>query len=275
MKPGNLESPFLKALLYGQPGSTKTRTSATAVYDEEFAPVLMLESAGNPLSLRDYDPQPTIFSMEKLTDYNSVYDFLLQHQPAKHAFRKMCSDAGIPLEDYYKTVILDGSTEVQRFAFDVIVPGTDVPPGDLPASYEYSHYLRVLNTMLNWSDKFIRTLDMHVILTALEDEHQEKSGELKVRPLIWGQSRGEICGYAYLVMRLAPVGTVIDTRTKSVIANDLVEAKASQTVGFVKATNTFYAKDQYGMRDEDGQLMSYMFDPTITKIWDSIIAVKA
>jgi hypothetical protein len=274
MKPGNLQSPFLKALLYGQPGSTKTRTSATACFDEEFAPVLMLESAGNPLSLRDYDPAPTIFSMERLKDYNSVYDFLLTGQQKNHPFRKMCSDADVPLEDYYRTVILDGTTQIQRFAFDVVVPGTDVPPGDIPAAYEYQHFNRVLGTMINFTEKFIRTLDMHVILTALEDEHQEKSGETKIRPLLWGQSRGEICGYAYLVMRLCPTST-IDSKSKSALATDLEMAKKAHTVGFVKATNTFYAKDQYGMRDEDGNIMSYMFDPSISKIWDSVVAVKA
>jgi hypothetical protein len=272
MKQADLNSPYLKLLLYGQPGSTKTRTSATAAFDDEFAPALMLESAGNPLSLRDYDPCPTIFSMEKLKDYNLVYDYLLRDQPKDHPFRKQCNDAGIKLEDYYRTVILDGTTQVQRFAFKVVIPGSDVPPGDVPNAHEIQHFNRVLDIMINWSFKFIRELDMHVILTALEEEKTEKSGATKIRPLLWGQSRGEISGFAYMVMRLAPVET-IDSRSKSVFAQELEESKSAQTVGFTRATSTFYAKDQYGLKNPDGSLMRYMFDPTISKIWQSILEV--
>jgi hypothetical protein len=232
----------------------------------------MLESAGNPLAIRDYTQQPWVFSMENLKDFNTVYNFLLSGQPLKHPFRDMCKKANIELPEYFKTLIVDGSTQVQHFVFDVVVPGSDVPPGDVPAPYEIQHFGRVLNTISNWAEKMIRTLDMHVILTALEDEHNEKSGATKIRPLIWGQSRGEICSYAYLVMRLCPYKTM-DTLAKSIIAADLEEAKKSQIVGIVRPTNSIYAKDQYGMRDEKGELMAYMYDPTISKIWDAILAV--
>jgi len=271
MRQADQSAPFLKALFYGQPGSTKTRTACTATFVKDFSPVLVLEAAGNPLSVRDYQPQPTIFSMEKLKDYNQVYDFLVKDQPTDHAFRTVCESAGIPLEDYYRTVVLDGATQVQRFAFDVVLPGSDVEPGNVPAPYEIQHFGRVLGTMANWAEKYIKTLNMHVIVTALEDEHQSMgSSEVKIRPLLWGQSRGEICGYPYLVMRLAPTST-IDNRSKAVFATEIETAQRSQFVGFTRATNAFYAKDQYGMRDDGGQLMRYMFDPTIEKIWDRIM----
>jgi hypothetical protein len=271
MRKSDIRNPRLKALFYGQAGSTKTRTAASAVFHPDFAPVLMLEARGNPLSIRDYDPQPTLFSVDSFSDYSLVYDFLYNDQPNNHEFRRACADAGIPLEPYYKTVILDGTTQTQRLAFRVIIPNSDVDPGTIPNPHEIQHFNRVLDAMIVWADKFL-DLPLHVIVTSLEDERTEKSGATKIRPLIWGQSRGEVCGYAYLVMRLAPVET-IDVRSKAVFIGDKEEADASNFVGFCRATSTFYAKDQYGMRNPDGSLMRYMFDPTIEKIWESILEV--
>lgn len=271
MKLASLDSAYLKALIYGAPGSQKTRTSYTATFDERFAPVLVLESAGNPLSTRDYNPRPTILTMEKLEDYSYPYDYILKGQPKDHPFAKVLRDAGVDVPDKYKTVIVDGSSETQRFAFRAVLPGADVEPGKVPSAYERQHFGRVLASMTNWGYKYFQ-LPVHVILTALEME-REDSGLMKKRPYYWGQSEGEMASYAYLVMRMAQTD-YIDTRSKAVIAGDLEEAKRSQTVGFVRQSMSFYAKDQYGMRDEQGQLMKYMFNPTITKIWDAILAAQ-
>lgn len=271
MKLASLDATYLKALLYGAPGSQKTRTAYSATFDERFFPVLVLESAGNPLSTREYLPRPTILTMETLNDYGYPYDYILRNQPKDHEFAVTLRKAGVEVPEKFKTVIIDGSSETQRFAFRAVVPGADVDPGKVPAAYERQHFGRVLAAMTNWAYKFFK-LDIHVILTSLEME-REDGGILKKRPLYWGQSEGEISSYAYLIMRMAQVDN-IDTRSKAVIAGDLEEAKRSQTVGFIRQSMSFYAKDQYGLREKDGSLMRYMFDPTISKIWDAIQAVQ-
>jgi len=172
----------------------------------------------------------------------------------------------------FRTVISDGMTEIQRFAFRAIKPGLDVEPGALPTDIELRDFYKVLQIMTNWAYKYIQ-LDMHVILTSLENEKQDKVGNIYRRPLLWGQSQGEIASYVYLVMRLTQTET-IDTRSKSVVAADLEAANASQIIGFTRATSSFYAKDQYGMLDSGGQLMRYMYDPTIEEIWSKILELE-
>ena len=263
MKRPDLEERFLKVLLYGAPGTTKTRTGASAVFVPEMSPVLMLESAGNPLSIKDYKPLPTIVTMESMKDYNYPYDFLLRGQPNKHPFREWCEKSGYELPDEpFKTVFVDGMTEVQRFAFRVVIPGRDTQPGDVPAATEIQHFNAVLAMMVNWAYKFIK-LDMNVILSSLEAEKQDKSGAIFRRPLLWGQSQGEVSSYVYMVMRLTQAENM-DIRTRAVVANELAEVKNSQTVGFLKASSSFYAKEQYGIKEP------YLFDPTMKKLWSAI-----
>jgi len=270
MKEANLNEGFVKALFYGAPGSTKTRTAASAVFVPELSPVLMLESAGNPLSIRDYEVLPTIFTMDKMKDYNYPYDWLLNGQPAKHPFTEMCEKAGIDLPNKpFKSVFVDGMSEVQRFAFRTIVPGRDASPGDVPTAVEIQHFNAVLAMMVNWAYKYIK-LPMHVMLSSLEAEKQSgTAGAIYRRPLLWGQSQGEVASYVYLVMRLT-TSEYLDSRTKSVVASDLAEVSSSDFIGFTRQSASFYAKDQYGMKDKDGKLMRYMFDPTMQKIWDAI-----
>lgn len=268
MKSPDMSTGFLKALLYGAPGTTKTRTAASATFVDALSPVLVLESAGNPLSIRDYDPMPTVISMESMKDFNLPYDYLVRGQPEGHQFEAVCDKLGIKLpKSGFETVVVDGLSEVQRFAFRTVIPGRDALPGDLPSATEIQHFNSVLAMMVNWAYKFIK-LDMNVILTSLEAEKQDKTGNIYRRPLLWGQSQGEIASYVYMVMRLTSAENM-DSRTKAVVAGELEEVKKSQTVGFVRSSSSFYAKEQYGMYDGK-ELMRYMFDPTIQKIWDCI-----
>jgi hypothetical protein len=269
MKPASLDYSLIKALFYGAPGTTKTRTAASAVFVEEMWPVLMLESAANPLSIRDYEYRPTILTMESMKDFNYPYDWLRNGQPKDHPFVRGCEQMEVELTFPYKTVIIDGGSEVQRHAFKAVVPGRDANVGDVPPSLERQHFGQILAMMTNWSYKFVQ-LPMHVVLTCLEQEKQEgANGPIYRRPLIWGQSQVEMSSYVYLVMRLT-AAQHLDTRTQAVVAGDIAEVKESHTIGFTKKTASFYAKDQYGMCDEKGELLRFMFDPTMPKIWDAI-----
>lgn len=269
MKPTQIDRSLIKALLYGAPGTTKTRTAASAVFVPEMNPVLILESAANPLSIREYDPEPYVVTMESMKDYNWPYDYLLTGQQDNHPFASWLKSAGLMPDEPFKTVIIDGITETQRFAFRAVVPDMDVRVGDVPPQLEIQNFNRILAMMTNWASKFIK-LPIHVILTSLEAEKQAGSmTEIYRRPLLWGQSQGEVTSYVYMVMRLS-AAEYMDSRTKSVVANDLEAVKQSSFIGFLKQSSSFYAKEQYGMFNKDGSQMRYMFDPTMQKIWDII-----
>lgn len=265
----DLEHPYLKLLLYGQPGSTKTRTSATAAWDERTAPALMLEQAGNPQSIREYELQPDIIHIDTLKEYNPFYEWLSSGQDPKSPIV-----AKFDLRPPYKTLIIDGITEVQRYSFKTVMGQTATPPGDIPKTAERQHFNAVLGQMINYASSFF-ALNMHVIVTSLEREDKDEStGVISYKPLLWGQAAGEVGGYALAVARLVHRAK-LDSRTE-------IEIKEAARLGIVEdaiGANTvsvalFRPSGKYAAKNQYGGGMHYMVDPTIPKIMDAVYGKK-
>lgn len=243
-----------KALIYGQAGTGKTRLSATAALDKRLAPVLMLEAFGNPISLSDYKSIPDIITLEEMADFNPVYDWLSKGQPKDHPY---CEE--FDLNPPYKTLIVDGLTEVQRFVMRMIRNDAKVGPGSLTGSLGFQGFGQLLGTMLKWAVHYVG-LDMNVILTSLEKS--EMNPRQFAKPLLWGQSGNELCGYVHQVVRL----TTQLAAPKALMRHkeDPVDPKTTNNVAMFRETATYYAKDQYGIKEE------HLTDPTLTKILDLI-----
>jgi hypothetical protein len=266
-----LESPYIKALFYGQPGSTKTRTVATAAMDERLSPVLMLDSSGNPISIRNYPQLPDIVQIDSLTEYNPIYEWLAAGQPEEHGVPKSL-DLHPPVP--YKTVIIDGVTGVQRMSFSIVIGTTKAGPGTIQESAEFQHFNKVLAQMVTFA-KLFYSLHMNVLITSLEREDvDEATKTIHYKPLLWGQSAGEVPGYAYLVSRL-----VHRARLENKDKMDLEEAHrlhiiedsigvGTVSVALFRPTGKYIAKDQYG------KCGPFMVNPTMTKILDKILAVE-
>ena len=247
------EQAKFKAMIYGQAGTGKTRLSATAALDDRLAPALMLEAFGNPISLGDYEKIPDIITLEDLGDFNPVYEWIEKGQDPNAEYAKE-----MDLNPPYKTLIVDGLTEVQRFVMRQIRNEKLLHPGTLVNPLDWPGFNRLLGTMLNWAVHYV-ALDMNVILTSLEKGATEKD---KIKPLLWGQSGLEMCGYVHQVIRLttqlaAPKALLRDK-------DDPVRPKITNNVAMFRETATYYAKDQYGITSH------HMTDPTLTKILDLI-----
>jgi len=243
----------LKMLVYGQPGAGKTTFVATAMDDERLAPALILDAFGNPTVLRKREVKPDIVTIERMEDFNSPYEWLTEGQDPKHPFA-----VKYKLNPPYKTLIVDGLTEVQRFVIRTISGVNYTPPGNLTPALTRQGFGQVLGTMLNWAVSYL-TIDMNIIITSLEAEKSEGGAGSLVRrsPLIWGQSGGEVAGYALLVPRLSP-----RLATPPAIRAELQDD--SYNVAFFMETQQHYAKDQYGLGIE------WMEAPTLPKIMDLI-----
>lgn len=254
-------SQFLKVLLYGMPGSTKTRTAGSAVLDPRTSPVLILDIGGNPLSIRDYTPTPDIIEIEQLKDLNPVYAWLAGGMKAD---AQIVKDLGLRTD--YKTLVIDGVTDLQRFSFAEVTGNQKVGPGSMQAQTQLQHFNAVLAQMTTAARLFFK-LSMHVIITALEQEKVDQtSGAITYRPLLLGQSATEVAGYAYVVARLmhqARVGAKI--KREGEVAD---VAKDSTSVALFRPTSSWVAKDQYGA------LGASMVDPTVTKMMDLIYPNK-
>lgn len=247
--------PYLRILLYGKPGSTKTRTAATAALDERTAPALLLNAAGNPIAIRDYSPAPDVINIEELKDVNAPYDWIRSGQPKTHRF---CKE--FDLNPPYKTIIVDQLTDVQRMSFAQVTGNKSLGPGDHPDRVQRQHFGSVLGQMVNFA-KLYYSLPVHVIMTCLEKTIvNEATGAVSYAPLLWGQSDTEVPGYAYVVARLMHRSVVPKRALK--IVEDVDENTVS--VAFFTPGGTFYAKDQYGA------LGDWMVSPSIPKMVDLI-----
>ena len=252
----NLDSPYLKLMIYGAPGSGKTWTSATAAQCEEASPVLMLSAAGNPQSIRSLDKKPDIISLEQLTDLNEPYDFLAFGQSPDHPF---CRAFG--LRPPYKTIIIDSISEVQRFSVRTVTGGGYIEPGNIPPKMERQHHGAVLGQMLNMANLFY-SLEMNVIMTCLEWARQESvNGAVTYTPLLWGQSVDQVPSYALMV------GRVVKSRAIPSAWKAIDERLAGDGVinaMFVVEGERYYAKDQYNTDT------LYFLNPTIRDILAAI-----
>jgi len=252
MKRYEFEEEKLKILLYGQPGSGKTRLASTAAWDERLAPALMLEAFGNPISIRDYDQRPDIVTIEDMSDFNRPYQWFQMGQPEDAPFV-----ADHNLNPPYKTLIVDGLTEVQRFVIRKISGLDFTSPGTLTPKMDRQGFGRLLGTMLNWALHYVQ-LDVNVILTSLEADKTAGEGR-KCWPLLWGQAGNEICGYVYSVARLV---TQLNAPKYLLTAEEDPLTKQTQNVALFRETKTYYGKDQCGMSRH------HVTDPTLTKIMD-------
>ena len=256
MKKYQFEDEKLKVLFYGQPGATKTRTAATAALDPRMGRVLTLDAFGNQLSIRNYETKPDILTIHKMADFNAPYKWLVDGQDPNDPFA-----VDFDLVPPYKTLIVDGLTEVQRYVVRRVSGVEYTDPGDLAAALTRQGFGQLLGTMLNWAVHFVN-LDMNVIMTSLEaTQAHPDTGIMHRHPLIWGQSGNEIAGYFFMVARLT--NDLVGERFLLQEVRDPVRTDTT-SVAFFKETPQYYAKDQYGIS------VSHMTNPTIGKILDLI-----
>lgn len=249
----------LMGIFYGQPGCGKTTLLATACDDKRFGRVLDLDAFGNPQVLRKRDPRPDIILMEVLEDFNEPYNWLLEGQPAgPGSYAKK-----LKLTPPYKTLFVDGTTEVQRFIVNLITGAAGMDPGQMVGSLGRQGFGQLLGTMMNWSKHYIELskLGLNVFFTCLEADKKDESQVSHFEPLIWGQSGLELCGYVLLVGRLT-ARLKTDKEIKGL--DDAIFSKSTFNVLQILPTTASYAKDQYDCGT------SYIINPTMSSILDLI-----
>lgn len=248
------------SIIYGQPGCGKTTLMATACKDARFGRVLDLDAFGNPQALRKLpeDARPDVIMMERLEDFNAPYNWLKDGQDPKSAYAKE-----FKLKPPYKTVFVDGTTEVQRFIVNLITGAMNLDPGKMTTALGRQGFGQLLGTMMNWSKHFIQLADLglNICFTCLEADKKDEAQVSSYEPLIWGQSGLELCGYVLLVGRLT-----VRLRTDNDIRAEDVEAvkKATFNTLQILPTKASYAKDQYGCG------VTHINNPTMSSIMDLV-----
>lgn len=254
------EDAYLRLMLYGDPGGGKSWFAASAHRDPRSGPALHLDLGGNAFSIRPWaaKDRPPVVKLTALGDINAPYDWLLKGQPADHQFVR---DTG--LKPGFKTVIFDGITGFQRLSFQRVTNADSKALGDMPPTYEWPQYNSVLLHMTRFAAMFY-SLPMHVIVTALEREREDKSGVVQAMPMLYGQSAKEVAGAAFAVIRMVPRLRLNPALRKAADEAAQRDGEEAVSVGLLKRDPTYVSKDQHGIGK------SAMVNPTITDVLDAM-----
>ena len=259
-------------MLYGLPGSTKTRTAATAAWDERTAPVLHFDMGGNTRSVEDYVKQPDRILLETTKELNPFYNWLRKGQPANDPLVKQ-----FELSPPYKTVVLDGVTGYQRGVFTTVSGQTNLGPGDIPVKFERGHYGQVLRTMTNFASLMFQ-LEMHVIVTALERSvlvgKVDEGGYYYFSPMLLGQSSTEVSAEAYAVARMLHIERLptLDKKDISRAVSEKAKAEGLPSVPDLISVADFRTTQYQFGKDQHLINTPRMVNPTITKMLDRMDA---
>ena len=227
--------PCMRMLIYGDSGSGKTTLMGTAMECEETFPLLVLDARGQSISLRRFDPQPLVLTIEDMKDFNVIYEFFRDGQDMEwlaHQSGTLASLVAHYLEsvgaDKFGSVGIDSITHVQRIAMGGIV-GTTPLPGDIPPQTKIQQWGRTLAQVTNFTDLFFQ-LPIPVIMTALaRRDNIEALGLVMFAPFLWGQSQLEVPSHAEIVGRLMCTSTVPVKEQRMV---EQAAAQASRDIPF-------------------------------------------
>lgn len=228
------EVEWIKLLVYGEPGAGKTHFIGTAMDNPVTRPLLLLDCNGGPMTLRkrhDVDVKE-IDSPDRAAEY---YEMLLHEN-----------------DGYYKTVAIDGLTDLQKLDMNDIMwkltrapgaPRPDLDP-DIPGIPQWGKTGEHMRKLVRW----YRDLPMNVIMTAHVLREQDEAGAVKFYPSLPGKMKTEVSGFMDIVAYLHTT-----VKGEEVIRH-------MQFLG----TNKLIAKDR------TGALGNVIDNATIPILWDRI-----
>lgn len=160
-------------ILYGEAGVGKTPFCGTLEAYAQTSPSLLLDVDQGAISLITVSPQPTVYSVTKWSDVQTIYTLI-----KKRDWSKLSEFIGAPNKEY-KSVVLDSGSELERMLRESIVNDDDRNEG-VPGQ---PHYLR---TQLRFSSLFrsFRKLPLSFVMTAgVRDLKDDVSGIIRFFPL--------------------------------------------------------------------------------------------
>lgn len=218
---------LIKLLVYGDPGSGKTWLCGTFTQCEETAPVLVLNSRGQPVTFNQFAAAfPCIYNVRTMKDYNFPYAWIKNGQPWNAILKGMEQEGG-PMQPFcrkvwdwmartedlspevlsepdcpvpeFRTIVLDSLTQTQRVSLREITGDVGKLPGDIPTGASYRDWGKTLAQLTLLADKYFE-LPIHVVVTALR-RHQfvDAEGTTMFYPQFWGQSSTELPAFAEIL----------------------------------------------------------------------------
>lgn len=229
---------YINMLIYGEPGAGKTWLCGSAQMGELTKPVLFVDVEGGVTTVRHWGDIDVVQvrTLEQLNDVHAALD------------RDM--------DDYYKTVIIDSLTELQKLDMSNIMLQRylDKPEKidrDVPDMYAWGKSANRLRLMIR---KF-RDLEMHVICTCLlASEKEDSTAKWFYYPSLPGKLRAELPGFFDIVGYLRSIEEQGESADEAVITRIIQFAKTEKVVA----------------KDRTASLGDVMRNPTLPEIWETI-----
>lgn len=196
------------------------------------SPILLLDVEGGTTTLR-HRPDIDVKQVRSIADIVSVHRTLAEEN-----------------EGYYKTVVIDSLTELQKLDMrdimrEVIVKRPDLDP-DVPSMREWGKSSEHMRRIV----RGFRDLEMNTIMTALMHVEKDEVGVVTYYPSMPGKLRAEIPGFLDVVGYLY-----------TVIEDDIT----TRRVQFSKSR-------RITAKDRTASLGDFMDNPTIPMMFDAITA---
>ena len=241
-------------MIYGEPGEGKTPLLGTVVDVPEMLPALLIDCDSGTLSVRDREGLNTLH-LPKMAAQLTLQEKrdISPWKALEETYRWLSQD-----EHEYKTIMLDGGTEIQRYCeLEFIAFGIQKKTsGDHdPELAELADYRRIHERMKRMYMRFrdLQTKDgrrINFLATAHEGKAKDDlTGKMFIQPLFIGKATVLISSVFDIIGRLttADVGSKKDVKV-------LVPAINGTARG----------------RDRSGSLGSFIEDPTMSKIAEKI-----
>jgi|SRR5882724_1050518 len=241
--------PLINQLIYGRPGSGKTRLAATAALCKAMSPVMFVnaEAGANTIKQVSKDimilPDPSVRGSVTWEEFEIVYDEL----------DRQCYNTKDGCD--YKTVVVDTGTELQKINMDWVMKGTisshpDRDP-DVPALHDWG---KSTNRMRLYLRRF-RDLPINFILICHEQDDRDNRGTLWKKPDLPGKLTNQVAGLFDQVMYLY---------TKQQQTGD--ESKATEIIRILMTG----ALEGYVTKDRSGNLPLLVQDPNMSDLYNMI-----
>lgn len=231
--------PYLNLLVYGEPGAGKTYLAGTALDNKATAPVLFLDVEGGAVTLRKRKNLDVI-QIRTMDQIKQVNDEIFKQGA----------------NTYYKTIIIDSLTELQKLDMRTVqksekLKGGDKVDEDVPSQRAWGKSgERMRRTISAYKD-----LPCHVIATCLVGtEYDEANGTTSFYPSLPGKLRGDVPGYFDVVGFLKAESKKVGNETVTI--RTLQVAKTARVVA----------------KDRTDVLGLVIDDPNIPDMWSLIHA---
>lgn len=222
-------------MIYGEPGAGKTYFGGTAAGHPELSPILLIDIEGGALTLRGKDVD--VVQARTMKKVQEIQNALVKQK-----------------EPYYKTVMLDSGTELQKLDMRTVMAEQynkrpDTTDIYVPSQREWGKSGERMRMII----RSFRDLPCNVIITALlAQDRDDKTGVTYMFPSFPGKLRGEVPGFFDIVGLLR--ATMETEGGESQIIRTLQVAKTDRTIA----------------KDRTDSLAGLVRNPTLPDIWETI-----